>query len=302
MKYNEPSLVSNPFIKHYLLEMRIINQSPTTIRVKRLMLNRFNEWCNEHDIDLLDVSSLDIKEWITEKQGKIKASTINSNIKYLRSFYEFLVNEGELRKSPMEKIKLLKQDVVKIKTYSKNGVKKMLNYYRNDTFIGARNRLILLLLASTGMRNMSLRDIRLNDIKDDYMTIRAKGNKEYIVPLALMVQKQILIYLKRRNQLNKSEKTDHLIISYRGTGVGEKLIVRVVQEAGKNCGISEELTCHQFRRWFAQTLIADGVSVYEVSRLLNHSNISTTQLYLNSMQDESIVNKANKHNPINNLF
>ncbi|PEL12633.1 site-specific integrase, partial [Bacillus sp. AFS017336] len=161
--------MENMYIKSYLLEMQIRSQSPVTVNCKRYILKYFERYLKGQGVSIEDVTTLTIKEWIVSqhvenngelnelnnesetrgrKTEKLKSSTINTRLKVLKNFYEFLVEEGEIKKNPMEKIKFLKQDKHFIQAYKQKDVKSMLNHYNNKTFLSSRNKLCIMLLAS----------------------------------------------------------------------------------------------------------------------------------------------------------
>ncbi|PEL03937.1 site-specific integrase [Bacillus sp. AFS017336] len=147
------------------------------------------------------------------------------------------------------------------------------------------------------MRNGELRGIKLEDIKGECIIIKkAKGGKERVVGIPPIVQKQLMTYLRKRNQHAKFNRSDYLLISqHTGIALCGRTILRIINDAGGDVGV------HSLRRFFAIQQLEHN-DLYSVSRMMGHESIKTTAVYLQSMGDDKIIKRSLEHNPINDLL
>tara|TARA_Y100001960_G_scaffold209752_1_gene219018 strand:+ start:123 stop:743 length:621 start_codon:yes stop_codon:yes gene_type:complete len=146
-----------------------------------------------------------------------------------------------------------------------------------------RDRSLLLLLYSSGLRVSELINLNLNSLYIDEELIRiiGKGNKERIVPIGNKAKKSLISYIEnyRSKYANKAETKGVVFLSNRGTSLSRKTIWNMVKHYSLSAGITKNITPHTFRHSFASHLLEGGADLRIVQELLGHSNISTTQIY-----------------------
>jgi integrase/recombinase XerC/integrase/recombinase XerD len=176
----------------------------------------------------------------------------------------------------------------------------MLLLYDENTFIGARNRAIILTLLDTGLRLSELANIQLNDIDFDREIIKVmgKGAKERVVGLGVKTQKALLHYLLMRKDnypclwLTEERKP------FRAEGI--QIMIR---RLGKRAGItSVRVSPHTFRHTFGTQLLQNGLGEFAVQSLLGHSTLTMTRRYVATLNSEQAVQGYRKFSPVDNLF
>lgn len=240
-------------------------------------------------------------EFLTNQ--KLSETYINGLIKCFRAFFVYCMEEGYIRRNPMEKIKWQKEPIPMIETFTDKEVAKMIRAYRGSRFLDIRNQLIMVLLFDTGMRNSELCGLKVTDMRGTHIHIFGKGKKTRYVPLTPIINKYLIRYLRVREEYIKDKfayETEYLLLSQKGRKLTVETLERIVRDAGECCGIRKNIRVspHTCRHYYAQSQLKNGCDLYTVSKLLGHTNIQITKRYLQSMQDDDLMEMAAKTSPL----
>lgn len=243
-------------------------------------------------------------EYLT-KQG-LKENYINGIIKCARAFFVYAGAEEYISKDIMKKIKWQREEIPMIETFTYEEVTKMISYYTGNRFLDVRNRLLMIVLFDTGIRNTELCEIRLEDVRETFIVIHGKGKKIRHVPITSIINKYLIKYLRVREAYivdKVAYQTDYLFLSQKGRKLTVESVERIVATCGESCEIRETVRCspHTCRHYYAQTQLKNGCDLFTVSRLLGHTNINITKRYLQSMHSEDIMAAAVRTSPLGNL-
>lgn len=164
----------------------------------------------------------------------------------------------------------------------------------------------MILLFDTGIRNTELCTIKMVDLRENAISIYGKGKKIRYVPITPAIEKWLMKYLIIREKYIKDKigySEDYLFLSQKGKPLTKETIERVVKDCKVPCGIRKEIRCspHTCRHYYAQKQLKNGCDVYTVSRILGHTNITITKRYLESIQDEDILELGCKTSPLISL-
>lgn len=294
-------------LEEFLLELKISNKSDRTIKSVKNNCTLFIKFiAKEFNISTLEqLNKNHIKAYITYKQSLgLKATYINSIIKNLRMFFNYLNVEEYLSINFMKQIRWQKETKVLIQSFNNEEVARMIKVFGNDNFLNSRNKCIIIILFDTGIRNSELCDIKAIDIKDNAILIHGKGNKQRIVPISPILQKTMFRYWQKRQMFIKERyEQDYYFLSQKGKKLTPEAIERVVKICGIQANVRKDIRCspHTCRHTYAQMQIKNGLDIYSLSRILGHENITITKRYLQSMTDDDILNLAVKTSPLMNL-
>lgn len=296
--------------KEFLFDLEIKNFSIRTIKGYRNNNRAFlNFLQNEYSLmEIEDVTSNHIKAYLMNLKKKgLSVSYINGIQKNIRSFFRFCVEEGYVaeKRNPVLGLKWMKQPKVLIKTFEDEEVIRMLNVYKGSHYLELRNKLIIMFFVDLGIRNLELCSLTCPDVMDTIIKIRGKGNKErhlYISPIL----KKYMIKYERVKELYFKDKlmTDsNYFLSQNGKMLTNTAIEIVVRKAGQQAKVRESIRCspHTLRHYYAQKQLRLGLDVYSLSRLLGHESTAITNIYLQSIQDEKIIELAKTSSPLMNL-
>jgi len=264
------------------------NYSKHTLIAYHKDLLGFREFAlSEFDFsEINNVSYSIIRSWIVKLVGDgVSNRTINRKISSLRTYYKFLLKIGDIKVSPLLKHKVLKTTKKLQVPFSEKEIEDVLEMLKaENSFLGLRNKLIVELFYSTGMRRGELVNLKLNNISDSQKTIKVLGkrNKERIIPLLPSALSTINSYLDYRKDLNSVKDVDYLLLTEKGTKIYETLVYRVINNYFSKASEKVKKSPHILRHSFATHLLNEGADIKSVKELLGHSSLASTQIYANN--------------------
>ena len=264
------------------------NYSKHTLIAYHKDLEGFREFASlEFDFsEINNVSYAIIRSWIVKLVGDgVSNSTINRKISSLRTYYKFLLKIGDIDASPLAKHKVLKTAKILQVPFSEKEIENVLEILKEEnSFVGLRNKLIVELFYSTGMRRAELINLKLNDISDSQKTIKVLGkrNKERIIPLLPSALNTIASYLDYRKSLSSIKDVHYLLLTKKGAKIYETLVYRVINNYFSKASEKVKKSPHILRHSFATHLLNEGADIKSVKELLGHSSLASTQIYANN--------------------
>ncbi len=285
-------------LNEYLLDLKLRNCTARTIKTMKNNMSLLFNWI-ESEYKITEIESIKrnhIKGYLQYKQSLgLKPTYINGIIKNIKAFFNYLVREEYIDRSPSEKISLQKEEKVLIQTFSPDEVKRMIDVYSSPNFLSARNKCIITMLFDTGIRNYELCSIKCDNIKERTILIHGKGNKQRLVPISPILRKTMLKYEAiREHYIKERYQNEYYFLSQKGKMLTVESVERVVRKCGVAAHVNEQIRCspHTCRHTFAQMCLKNGIDIYTVSRLLGHENLSITKRYLQSMKDDIVIDMA----------
>lgn len=286
-------------IKHFIEYLSFEKKySSHTIRAYNDDLNSFQTFCKiTFDNEKLgDVNYSQIRSWIVKMVNEnISNRTVNRKISSLKSFYKFLVKTKQIKESPLlrhQALKISKRVQVPFSEKEINEVIDNLNEF--DDFESVRNKLIVELLYSTGMRRAELMEIKQSSINFTNSTLKVLGkrNKERYIPLLNSVQQTLKTYLDLRKEI-KSD-SENLLITIKGNKIYPTLVYRIINDYFSAVSSKVKKSPHVIRHSFATHLLNEGADLNSVKELLGHSSLASTQVYTHSSLNElkKVYNQA----------
>lgn len=166
---------------------------------------------------------------------------------------------------------------------------------------GQRNRAIIEMLFSCGLRVSELVNLKFSDVfaADGYLRITGKGNKQRLVPISASALHELQLWLYDRNLMNiKPGEDEYVFLNRRGAHLTRTMILIMIKNTARDAGITKTVSPHTLRHSFATALLQGGANLRAIQEMLGHENISTTQIYthidITTLRDE-ILN----HHPRN---
>lgn len=266
--------------KNYLELERNYSNNTSLSYVKDVTL--FSEFIKK---DLLLVDKKDIEKYIRSLNKSSK--TISHVISSLKSFYNYYMRMGNINSNPTDEIDRPKIEKKIPEFLTLEEVSSLLNFKVNNEF-EARNKAILELLYSSGLRISELTSLELSNIDLDECLVRVmgKGSKERIVPLgdyAIEALKEYIYFY--RPMLNKNNSS-YIFLNNRGGILSRQFIFKVIKEECIKKGIRKNVSPHTLRHTFATHLLKNGADLRIIQELLGHENLSTTQIYTHLTNDK----------------
>lgn len=277
------------FIDYLLLEK---NYSKLTVKAYQNDLNEFLNFIElEYETDTIEaVNYPQIRSWIVSLVEKnISNRSINRKVSALNSYYKFLLKIESIQANPLAKHRALKTSKKIQVPFSENEITMVLDelYFEND-FEGIRNKLIIELFYSTGIRRIELIELKLKDVDFSNKTLKVLGkrNKERFVPLLPPIIASIKLYLEHRIKLESITNSEALFLTKKGVKIYETLVYRVINEYFSLASSKVKKSPHILRHSFATHLLNQGADLNAVKELLGHSSLAATQVYTHNSISE----------------
>lgn len=251
--------------------------SPHTLRAYTKDLEEFLLFI---DKEPTDIDNLDIRSFLASLHyRKLKKSSIARKLATVRSFFKYLHREGLIKKNPAKLVSSPKVQKPLPRFLTVDEAFVLMEAPKGDTFRMERDKAVLELLYSSGLRVSELTTLDINDIdiKESLVRIRGKGKKERIVPVGSKAMEAIKNYLPERVLLKK--KSQALFLNNRGGRLTQRTIRRIVFKYGRMIALKGYLSPHVLRHTFATHLLHGGADLRSIQELLGHSSLSTTQRY-----------------------
>lgn len=265
-------------------------RSLKTIENYSLYLNRFVEYTDDIKVSKIDLNTISKwRQWLnrykTEDGRSIGKATQNYHLIAMRSFLKYLARRDIESLAP-EKIELATSKRPQVNFLTTDEVRRLFEAIDTSNIVGLRDRAIVELLFSTGLRVSELAALNVNSInfKTSEFSVRGKGQKDRPVYISESAAYCLSRYIEARN-----DNFAPLFVHYRGvqsdfnkgeyTRLTVRSIQRIVERYAKAAGIAKHVTPHTLRHSFATDLLTNGADLRSVQSLLGHSNIATTQVY-----------------------
>ncbi|WAC03324.1 tyrosine-type recombinase/integrase [Lacinutrix neustonica] len=235
------------------------------------------------DADIVGANYSQIRSWIVSLvESKLSNRSVNRKVSALNSFYKFLLKIGALEVNPLAKHKALKTSKKIQVPFSEAEVAIAIDELHHEAdFEGLRNKLIIELFYTTGIRRIELVNLKCADVDraNNLLKVPGKRNKERYVPLLNTVTETIAIYLKKRQELEIITDKDAFFLTRKGVKIYETLVYRIINEYFSQASNKVKKSPHILRHSFATHLLNQGADLNAVKELLGHSSLAATQVY-----------------------
>lgn len=250
--------------------------SPNTLSSYKIDLTELSSFLNEKGSSLIKANKDDLVQFINMLSERgFTNNTIIRKLASIRTFFKYLLSEGIIEEDLVSFLDTPKKEKKIPKVLFEDQIKRLLEQPLLQEERYARERSILELLYSCGLRVSEIVNLTINDInlEEGFVRIKGKGNKERIVPLGSKAISAINEYLKQRRHI----KEKRLFLNSRNRGLSRQSVWLIVKQFANNVGL--DISPHTLRHSFATHLLDNGADLRVVQELLGHSSISTTQIY-----------------------
>ena len=262
-------------------------------------IKQFKEYLNQKGKDYSNITKEDMKEYIEHLQsiGK-KASTISRCIASIRSFYQYELKNKKVEQDPTDQIQSPKIEKRVPSVLTSKEVALLLEQPKDVDLKGIRDKAMLEFAYATGMRVTEIISLNLEDvnIEEGYVTCK-NGSKQRNIPLGTMSLKALKEYIENaRGILIKDESEKSLFVNINGKRLTRQGFWKIIKYYKEQAHITKDITPHVLRHSFATHLLQNGADLKAIQTMLGHSDISSTQVYM-QFQDEGLKNIYKKAHP-----
>ncbi len=296
-------------LKEFIFDCRLRKLSNRTIQSYQNNNLRMIKFIGDqfHIKELEEVHHKAIQAYVQYMIGQgLSEIYINRNIVCFKVFFHYCEEEKYILRNPIEKVKRLKEPIVLIETFNDEEVRRMIQVFKGSRFLQIRNQLIMVMFFDTGLRNSELCNLKISDMRETYIQVIGKGNKMRYVPITPVINKYLIRYIRSRNEYIKNKvgyQLEYLLLSQKGKRLTPEAMEHILKQAGEAANIRDHIRVspHTCRHYYAQAQLKNGCDLFTLSKLLGHARVETTKRYLQSMQDNDIMDIAIKTTPLSNL-
>ena len=273
--------------------------SNNTLQSYKRDITQYESYINEENLQYLKVTKDDIKKYLENLKniGK-KTSTISRNLASIRSFYQYLVRTKKIKEDPTEGIQSPKVEKRVPSVLSSKEVELLLEQPKAVDLKGIRDKAMLEFAYATGMRVTEIISLNIDDInlKENYVYCHT-GFKKRDIPLGSLSMKALKEYIeKARPILIKDESNKALFVNVNGKRLTRQGFWKIVKYYKEQAHITKDITPHVLRHSFATHLLQNGADLKAIQTMLGHSDISSTQVYM-QFQNENLKEIYHKAHP-----
>ena len=274
--------------------------SDNTLQSYKRDLKQYNEYIESNKINYSKATEEDMKGYIKSLQeiGK-KPSTISRCIASIRSFYQYELKNKKVKNDPTNSIQSPKIEKRVPSVLTSQEVELLLEQPKDVDLKGVRDKAMLEFAYATGMRVTEIISLNISDVnlEEGYVVCKGRGEKNRTIPLGKMSSKALKEYVEEaRDILVKDETITALFVNVNGKRLTRQGFWKIIKYYKEQAHINKEITPHVLRHSFATHLLQNGADLKSIQTMLGHSDISSTQVYM-QFQDDSIKNIYRKAHP-----
>jgi len=271
---------SDSFIRYLAVERGLAEAYQLSVRQT---LDALAKWLGKNKLPLRDVGTDELAAFLSQRKKEgLHAASLRIATVHLKIFFRWLTLKGRLEMDPAEPLLAPRPDQSLPETLHAREIERLLESIDPNVHLGRRDRTMLELFYSSGLRLSELCGLRLEmvDLEDGFVRISGKGNKTRVVRVGGMAREAITDYLAHeRPKLVTKRTSSHLFLSIRGDPLSPDRVRQIVKERARLAGIEQNVYPHLLRHSFATHLLEGGADLRVIQELLGHADISTTQVY-----------------------
>ena len=286
--------------RNYLLLEKSL--SPNSIDAYMTDLDKLSGFLESENLKAEAVSLDDLQQFVAQLYDLgINARSVARIISGIKSFYNFLVLDAYIKADPTELLETPKIGLKLPTVLSIEEIEKLLSVIDLSTKEGQRNRAILEVLYSCGLRISELTKLKFSDLffEEGFIKVEGKGSKQRLVPISHTAINEIEKYLYYRKEVDvKKGSEDVVFLSNRGTAISRIMVFHFIKQYAVQAGIKKTISPHTFRHSFATHLLEGGANIRAIQLMLGHEKITTTEIYTH-MDREYLRQEIIEHHPRN---
>ncbi|MDR1500537.1 MAG: site-specific tyrosine recombinase XerD [Tannerellaceae bacterium] len=276
--------------------------SPHSVQAYMMDLDKLLLFMKSEGLTYADMTYMDLQQFVARLHDTgISPRSQARIISGIRSFYRFLLLDGYVNVDPTELLESPKIGLKLPEILSVSEVNSIIGSIDLSLPEGQRNRAMLEVLYSCGLRVSELTSLRYSDVhfKEGFIKVEGKGGKQRLVPISETALGEIRNYLYDRNRATiRKGYEDILFISRRGTALSRVMVFHIIKQQSEMAGIQKNVSPHTFRHSFATHLLEGGANLRAIQEMLGHENITTTEIYTH-LDREFLRKEILEHHPRN---
>jgi len=239
---------------------------------------------NKIDVSPIDITDETVQQFIYESSKSVNPRTQARLISGLRNFFEYLIFDKQRKDNPTDLLESPKIGRKLPDFLSLAEIDLIISQIDLSTLEGERNKVMLEILYSCGLRVSELITLQISDLffEEGFIRVIGKGNKQRFVPISESAIRLINLYLNHIRNSFKIQKgfEDTLFLNRRGKGISRNMVFMITKDLAQKAGIKKNISPHTFRHSFATHLLENGADLRAIQQMLGHESITTTEIYM----------------------
>lgn len=298
--------LDNTILRRYVTYLRLEKSfSPNTVAAYLRDLQKLVDFVTAEKLDILQVTYENLEQFLAQLWDiGADPRSVARIISGIRSFYGFLLLDEYIESDPTELLESPKIGMKLPEVLSVDEIDRMLSTIDVSTMEGQRNRAMLEVLYSCGLRVSELISLRISDIypEEEFIRVEGKGSKQRLVPISQVALEEIRNYMEYRGELTvKRGAEDILFLNRRGGKLSRVMVFYIVKQQAEMAGIQKTISPHTFRHSFATHLLEGGANLRAIQEMLGHEKITTTEIYTH-IDREFLRKEILEHHPRNKAW
>ncbi len=298
--------LDNTLLRRYVTYLRLEKSfSPNTVAAYLRDLQKLVDFVTAEKLDILQVTYENLEQFLAQLWDiGADPRSVARIISGIRSFYGFLLLDEYIESNPTELLESPKIGMKLPEVLSVDEIDRMLSTIDVSTMEGQRNRAMLEVLYSCGLRVSELISLRISDIypEEEFIRVEGKGSKQRLVPISQVALDEIRNYMEYRGELTvKRGAEDILFLNRRGGKLSRVMVFYIVKQQAEIAGIQKTISPHTFRHSFATHLLEGGANLRAIQEMLGHEKITTTEIYTH-IDREFLRKEILEHHPRNKAW
>ncbi|WP_347320059.1 tyrosine-type recombinase/integrase [Rossellomorea sp. RS05] len=296
-------------VNDFLEECELKNLSPYTRTTYRRVLRNFTDYCQASELlEIADIDRPAVKGFLLYCRNELgnAPNTINLKLRIVKAFVNYLINEElyDESKKPFRNVSYGKVDT-RVEIFTEDHLHQILRYFekesRNKPYHAYRNRVIVLILLSSGARRGEIANLRWRDIdlENGMITVCGKKRREAGVPLVSKMCDELVRFRQYCEEFFEGDVSEYVFCSAKGQAIRAESIGTIFKRLKKHFGWTDvRLSAHTLRHTFASYVVKGGMDTITVQRMLRHETLQMTEKYVN-MWGTHLKDQNDKFNPLN---
>ena len=306
--FMKTSPASDKIVSLYLRYLKLERSfSPNTIEAYKHDLDHLIRFCNAEGIDIVNATFDQLESFaVSLHDYGIGATSQGRILSGVRAFYRYLMIDGYIDSDPTELLEWPRLPEHLPEVLTTEEIDMLENSINLEKAEGHRNRAIIEVLFSCGLRVSELVNLKMSDLylDDGFIRILGKGSKERLVPISERAIKELrLWFVDRRLMKIKPGEDDYVFLNRRGAHLTRTMILIMIKQQAKDAGIKKTISPHTLRHSFATELLKGGADLRAIQAMLGHESIATTEIYTHidttQLREEILLhhprNKSQRH-------
>lgn len=286
--------------KTYLLLEKSL--SPNTIEAYLTDLSKLLSFIQTESIELKEVTLDNLQQFIAQLYDLgISPKSISRIISGVKSFFNYLILEQYIEIDPTELLETPKTGLKLPSFLTLQEIDDIIAQIDLSSKEGHRNRAIIEVLYSCGLRISELTNLKFSDmfLDEGFIRVEGKGSKQRLVPISQTAIKEIRNYIYDRNEIKVKKGCENIVfLSRRGTAISRIMVFHFIKQYAELAGIKKNISPHTFRHSFATHLLEGGANIRAIQQMLGHEKITTTEIYTH-LDREFLRQEIIEHHPRN---